>query len=459
MENITYRKKKLQRRSLSMSSLHSNTKSLSEQSLDSFIDAENNKSLPTLDNLNTSLLEELKSKLHCLEIELECAHKEILNLNCEITSLRRENHKQSKLINTLKKITVQGTPSKTSTPQLKQTTLLLTPQKSSPTTSKTNNIMKRTVYLNENQTNNCNIEKDGRKKITSNCKEEMSNIINCESSGIDGVTGKPTASKMTSYNEKTNLTIIGDQQVRNLSLSFIKYKSNCVNAVSSFIKPNASSTEILKHKHELLQFSKKDTVIISVGANDYKPYSLFSTLCNTLNNLQNCNQVFVISVRQNACLNTNLLNFNLKQLCEQYKNCTFIDLNYYFKNYSVRNAYSNIYDYLVFKINMEIEHNIYVRRFLSYNKNTCKNMNKTNLTFNLIKTNDKITYQEYKNNIENIVKQRQFKKGTIPYMFNIIQDKKQNITLKNKQNSSQASFFREYDEIQASSPKHCGDFK
>lgn len=125
-------------------------------------------------------------------------------------------------------------------------------------------------------------------------------------------------------------------------------KWNDVYNVSGEVKPNASSSAILKNLENKSQLFLRDNIIIlAVGSNDKNPYELFTSLCNILSKLKN-NRVYLLGVQRNNYLNTKLLNSELKMIAKitQIAN-TYVETNL---NIHHNYYYMNPLDYLSFKL-------------------------------------------------------------------------------------------------------------
>lgn len=138
-------------------------------------------------------------------------------------------------------------------------------------------------------------------------------------------------------------------------------KWNDVYNVSGEVKPNASSSAILKNLENKSQLFLRDNIIIlAVGSNDKNPYELFTSLCNILSKLKN-NRVYLLGVQRNNYLNTKLLNSELKMIAKNYTNCKYVETNL---NIHHNYYYMNPLDYLSFKLNIEIDYLKYERECL-----------------------------------------------------------------------------------------------
>lgn len=415
-ENITLRKKNV---------------SMSNTSMDSFETTTSDylvRSLPDLSAVGDNSNKELREEINTLKCQLQSAHNEIENLILENNSLRRVNEEQSKNIEILSQIT-KNTPSKISQQKSYKCS---TPKNKHGKSKKNHNNASISVLNSPSQNNSKNIpnsntelsnavESQNEKKVKSKKLKNTSTINNvCSPINL----GSEICKQGPSITEKNKIIIVGDQRLRGLSTKLFKYKSNNF-TVSSTIKPNAKTPNILNSFNNVTNLCNKDFAIIGVGTNDRDPYSVFTNLCNMLDKLQVCKQVFLVKVESNKYLNVGLLNYKLNLIVNQYDNCTYIDLDTYLSKYNnfSHNTYINC---LYTKLKIEMDYQEYKSKFLSFSKNT---NNKLNSSKNKIKP-IKITYHEYKENLEKLVSNRISNKsdqssvknkikGTIPYYFGI----------------------------------------
>lgn len=141
---------------------------------------------------------------------------------------------------------------------------------------------------------------------------------------------------------KPGIFILGDQQAKGLSLNLIKSRNqkwNNIYTVSSIVKPNAGSTQILESCDNLKNsITKSDIVILLLGSNDKDPYQLFSEICVALYKLKNCKQVIIPKIQYNPYLNEQLSNNKIKLLVRQFKNCLYLD----YQSASFKNNINNL---------------------------------------------------------------------------------------------------------------------
>lgn len=110
----------------------------------------------------------------------------------------------------------------------------------------------------------------------------------------------------TNVNVKKKILILGDEQVLGLASKLLESRKNKWNnhyAPFAFVKPNASSLEILNHCIKIKKdVSINDYVVISIGSHDQNPNVLLSRICIMLHELQGTN-VILLPVNNNRYLN------------------------------------------------------------------------------------------------------------------------------------------------------------
>ncbi|CAG9784753.1 unnamed protein product [Diatraea saccharalis] len=172
---------------------------------------------------------------------------------------------------------------------------------------------------------------------------------------------------INSHKKKTKVFILGDEHIKLLSEKLCKSRKHLHDdpyTITIMVKQGASCSQVLSSCDELKHsLSANDIVILSLGANDRNPYFLLSQLNIALHKLRHF-KVYVTNVYLNRCLNTRLLNYNIKLLTQNFDNCMFLELNNdcYKTN---RTLYLND---LCFKINIELDYFLYKSRYLEPHK-------------------------------------------------------------------------------------------
>lgn len=191
----------------------------------------------------------------------------------------------------------------------------------------------------------------------------------------------------SSNNNKKHIYIFGDQQAYGLNKIISKTRFNEWNdnyKIISFIKPNATSTQIISscNRDFLKTLHADDIVVFVIGSNDKRPYVLLSEICNVLYSLRGYT-VFVTNVQYNPYLNENMINEKLELIINNYKYCKYLkiqqDSNYSYLN-DVRPIYNHKYylQRLCHRLNIEIDYKRYHNEFI--NKIRCKVTDSNNQT-------------------------------------------------------------------------------
>lgn len=327
------------------------------------------KSWPDLNAERLKRVHEMEELLSKLKEKLEIAEEEITNLLEENKNLKKE-------ILSKKLHPVTGSC----------TTITPTSTKSTKRKNRSHRQKKKLNFTNESQTPNTRKRKENTIFLSEKCTAQMStptqipattqlleaeNTEMCTNQNTNSnysstvVPSKSQGSKSLrtpgceqSIGKKANIFIVGDQQVRGLAGRLSSARSGKWNDqynVTGIVKPNATSTDILRSAHSLAGIvTKDDIIIISVGSNDKNPYVLFSNLCNVLFHLKQCT-IILLNVCQNCYLNVDTINDNMKLFAKQYKNCKFIDIQRC-DNEAVKFYNMSKLNYIVFKLNIEINY-------------------------------------------------------------------------------------------------------
>lgn len=148
--------------------------------------------------------------------------------------------------------------------------------------------------------------------------------------------------------------------------------------MTSFVKPNAKSEDILKCC-QMYDITSNDRVVLCVGEHDSNPTKVFIELCATLKSLYMC-PVLVLKVCNNIHLNVNRLNNMIKMICNQNSNCKFVDFQL---DSNRRSKYYYTLNEFCKKINYTLDTIDYNLKFLPFNKDTVK----------IIRTGQKVKYE------------------------------------------------------------------
>lgn len=185
-----------------------------------------------------------------------------------------------------------------------------------------------------------------------------------------------TSTQMSPDLKTRRLHILGSQQCKGLSAHLIKsrvYTDYEKYQISSFIKPNALTEEILKTGLSL-HLNTEDKLVLCIGENDCNPTKLMYELSFFLKTFSE-HKILILSVLHSNYLNVKLLNNHIKHICTHFPNCNFIDLKH---NTDIfYNKFYNYIDVMCKKINYEIDCLDYNKKYLN-TLNICKH-NRNNL--------------------------------------------------------------------------------
>lgn len=291
-ENVTIRR---QKRSSSVDNLHSPTMLNSTMM-----------SLPntSLDESQTFI--DLNKQIQKLQNDLDTANQEIDNLNEENQQLRLSINKCNNVIQMYKK--VYNTPTSCQK------------KKKQPTTTK-NTTKQQTIKPSKQIPNIPSETRSTTKKVVNTHLEQaiqqpkrQSNILNNIKSRED---------------KKKNVLIVADQQGKYLRIKLQallgeKYSVACI------WKPGARIGEVLDSaSDDIRKMTNEDTLVILGGINDVNPFQFVTSISNWLNYnpIMNTN-ILITEIPYNKHLNEYKLNYELKYLCSQFDDVSFIDLNF-----------------------------------------------------------------------------------------------------------------------------------
>lgn len=388
-ENITIRKKT----AIPTNSFDC-TESFQNRSLSS-THTELARSLPDLSTLNSSELNEHKNTIKSLESELECAHNEIEKLNLENLELKKKLSERDLKIKELTHIC--------SSSAYKESLSLRKKALSS--------IKKKLNFCSNHETP---VNKGRSLNVTSTpfLQTGTQNTLNQETQTNHSVIEVPKLTNSSSspvknhdIHQKNRIWIFGGQQVSGIGVllsdmrELTKYEQYTVSCLS---KPYAASSEILKGCTNIMQMKKGDKIVISIGENDTNPLQTVCELYNTLKLITDYD-VLILSIIENRFLNVNLINNEIKLVCEQFSNCKFLDL----RNKKVFYTQPAFQSMICQRINFMIDCMDYDYKFLNFNKKKTKS--------NMFSASENSTC------IDNSSKCR---KGTIPYYFKRVDKKK-----------------------------------
>ncbi|KAJ8713184.1 hypothetical protein PYW08_008488 [Mythimna loreyi] len=184
------------------------------------------------------------------------------------------------------------------------------------------------------------------------------------------------------------IIIFGDQQAYGLNKTMTNSRLQNWNnnyKITSFIKPNATSAQILSSCNDdfIKTLTSDDIIVLVIGSSDKDPYSLITELCNVLYKLRN-NTVFMTNVQYNPYLNENAINYNLELIIRNYKNCKYLkihNLEYLnsINDKTIKSHHQRYLSHLCLKLNTNIDYARYKTEFLNRFKNKHAFQNKTNI--------------------------------------------------------------------------------
>lgn len=381
-------------------------------------------------------------KIQELELEISELKMKLLSADTEIENLLYENCKLERRMKEIEKKNRQY--QNMYIESLSTTKKKLSRKTTKPRTENTREILFENSLLSVREVETTsNVEMGPGPEELQSKQPQPENINNCEDENTPPAT--PTNETSDLGNTKLNseiskrLLIFGGAQCIGLSSRLIKSRLNSPYDkydVRSFIKPNASSEEILK-TCKLYNVSQNDFVILSVGEHDCNPITIMTELSAALKSLT-CN-VLILRVQNNLYLNEQKLNEMLKLVIKNYSHCKFVDLKY-----SAADVGHNMHE-LCMKLNLIIDQVYYDAKFLDFKK--AMYLRKSNLNrspkIKIVKGTIPYFFNKMKSKIENTkiedIKTKSFndalqpdehkatqpliKKGTIPCYFPIITNK------------------------------------
>lgn len=341
-----------------------------------------NRSCPDSSN-RIAELEEMKNKNNDLEIKLQIAENEIDTLLSQNYTLKKQIEDYEKTIynlTTICKSTHKATTPSNSSRRKNINRSRMCQTLSLPTTP----AQRHNQHASTVPTPKKCVEESTPNKIILGDEQAPSNINTTSSpTSINGtrqdsinpvlndIPDASTAPTPTECAEESspNIIILGDEQASGLATKLIKSRQNKWNdkyKIFGFIKPEASSSEVLRNCNEIREnTNRNDYVVICTGNNDCNPNIIFKNVCLALSNLEKTN-VLILPANNNINLNEKMINNQLKLLANTYDNCTYIDTHYLFNKETFVNLACQ-------KINLHIDYSAYKKQFLTYRTFQTKN--------------------------------------------------------------------------------------
>lgn len=311
MENITIRKK--MRKSLSQTNVSSYCTINDEGGLNSSLLDITTCSLSSLTQRDdSSFLEELNN----LRTKLLIADKEIDELNYENQTLKNDIEVYKKQIEMLKKLT--------SSTQVHNKILTTPLRRRTLNTSFLNTSNKKIISFPLDLTQECNVD------LPQHSEKKSENQVKPYQLDINLKQNK-NSNEEEQYNIKKNtiknICIIADEQGKGLR-KILQRLVGPEYLVKCFWKENANFENVLKSiKDEIKTLNDNDIVIILGGIHDKNPFSIKSVISQWLKNLNKIN-ILISEIPRNKILNKNILNKTIMNICHEYKNVDYVDMNY-----------------------------------------------------------------------------------------------------------------------------------
>lgn len=385
------------------------------------------RSLPDLSTMDQQEINDLKSTIENLQTQLLSAHNEIDTLTIKNISLEKQITDYELQISKLMNICSSSWKKRKNSHKnhnLKMNKLIFCDTNTLNSTSNTDNTLE-----NKRISSDVNIPKHIFSDLPSTSNISHGSVKMLPSSLNQICNKMKSITNITNKVDKRKILIFGGQQCVNLATSLIKSRSNSnyeKYAVNSLVKPYASSEEIINGL-DVTDIGERDKVIISLGESDNNPNDTKYSLLKTLKTL--CNRsVIVLAAKHNPYLNEQMLNKELELICKQFPKCSFLNIYdnclYYGFRYLCRkiNFIVDCLDYNCKFLNFKNHFNCYNKKVSYYKKGTIPYyfniMSKMPKTAQVQKQLD----IEYSLNRTTLPKSsvNNYKKGTLPYYFNIV---------------------------------------
>lgn len=206
--------------------------------------------------------------------------------------------------------------------------------------------VKNTLKASAETTTKTNDEANNKGKITTQIGKTNNEIIQQEERTLDlymeankpQETKQSEKDKTTQANNETKvdakipkrkrkIIIIGDQQsggMRNALQTLVGPKF----LVTCFWKAGARLSDInTAERAEISTLTDQDYVILMGGINEVNPFEFTSSMIVWLHSNKNLN-IIVCEIPYNKNLQESKLNYELRLICKQYNNVSFLDMNY-----------------------------------------------------------------------------------------------------------------------------------
>lgn len=363
-------------------------------------------SLPDLRSQDCEACEENQSIIESLKSQLESAHSQIDELMLENGVLQKKIIAQDLKIKQLAEIVTPGSKTSVTTISSEKRSRKLRKQKLVP---------KKNLDFTDNDDPDKSfqdldiVQMNMNHQLQTEKHDNNRSIIDSETQ-TESVPNDAVIYNIGNDNLK-KIWIFGSQRCVGLAATILDTRKNTSYenySVSSTTKPNASTEDILKDM-ENNPIGHKDKIIIGIGENDCNPVKIVSELYAVLKKYES-NGVIVLNVRKNIHLDENMLNSQLKILCNNFPNCKFVET---FEPIEIVRYYHKLTARI---INSAIDFMDYKDKYLQvlYRKNTKNSYQKL----------EPEIHSSINANCDYLNQQLKPRKGTIPFYFPVV--KKQN---------------------------------
>lgn len=374
ISRITFRTKKKLVRSMSNESILYSSEDSTEY----------DKKMKSLDLSTGYDIEEtgkLRDEITTLKLQLRSANDEIDDLNLEIVQLKNFISQQKKQITSLKDICKSPNNLKSQLESSRKKSRRILTDNLRFSLTENDNFTGKNGETNEPEPTPSETSQNEIKQNTTSSNTSKA-ITSSSTTNI-----RPKATK--------KIYLFGGSQCEGLSVKLYdeRQKTNYESyAVTGFIKPGANTEEILKSINtQSLQTEEEDRIVLCVGEHDNNPTHVMAEVAAALKLLKG-RRVLLLKINHNRYLNESMLNKMFKNMCSQFDNCEFIDVE------TSLNKYYNLVN-ICRAINVSIDQYDYNRKYLPHNNGRPQSVHA-----NLVRQANPIYLNKPK-------------KGTIPFYF------------------------------------------
>lgn len=344
--------------------------------------------------------QELKDSIELLQTQLYSSQNELENVILENNELRKQNDKLLKDNDTLKKFLGQTPHREYDRPEDTKNTssyssihqdlqAFYTPPRNLVTTKNCNarTLLSGNILSLQKDITDLEYQLQQAGNEILNLKDQILKLQKILDSKDDYRMGETTPKDTQKLAPTNKIFIFGAQQCVGLSSVLMRSRQDTPYvkyAITSLTKPYALTSDVIRNCQNI-PLSPSDKLVLCVGENDYDTKILSSQLRQLLDVFSN-NNVIILSVLKNVYLNVNDLNQTIRNICNEYKNCNFIDSNH--KLYNTCKL-----------INHTIDYDDYEKKYLN------------------VKELKKLILRKQPNSTKTDNKDKKDPKGTIPYYF------------------------------------------